>query len=110
MGRASIQQMLKETPRRLAELLAIPVSELEAREDVANSEGGADLVISHGKQRFAVECRASGQMASVILAARRARKYAEARNQIPLVVVPFMGEVGQRLCEEEGVSWFDLSG
>ena len=91
-------------------LLVDPVSELEAREDVAISEGGADLVISHGKQRFAVECRASGQMASVILAARRARKYAEARKQIPLVVVPFMGEVGQRLCEEEGVSWFDLSG
>ena len=91
-------------------LLVDPVSELEAREDVAISEGGADLVISHGKQRFAVECRASGQMASVILAARRARKYAEARKQIPLVVVPFMGEVGQRLCAEEGVSWFDLSG
>lgn len=112
MSRESIQQMLKDTPRRLAELLAIPVSELEAKEDVANSEGGTDLVISHGKQRFAVECRASGQMASVILAARRARKYAEATKQkaIPLVVVPFMGEVGQRLCQEEGVSWFDLSG
>jgi hypothetical protein len=30
MNRTSIQQMLKETPRRLAELLAIPVSELKA--------------------------------------------------------------------------------
>jgi len=112
MSQASIQQMLKEAPRRLAKLLAIPVSELEVRGDVSASEGGPDLIILRGKQIFAVECKASGQMASVTLAARRVRKYVEARkkNAIPLVVVPFMGEVGQQLCEEEGVSWFDLSG
>jgi DNA-binding transcriptional ArsR family regulator len=31
-------------------------------------------------------------------------------DAIPLIVVPFMGDVGKRLCEEAGVSWLDLSG
>jgi hypothetical protein len=29
---------------------------------------------------------------------------------IPLLVVPFMGDVGKRLCQEQGVCWLDLSG
>jgi hypothetical protein len=30
---------------------------------------------------------------------------------VPVVVVPFMGEMGRRLCQAAaGVSWFDLSG
>lgn len=31
-------------------------------------------------------------------------------DAILLVIVPFMGEVGKRLCEEAGISWLDLSG
>ena len=104
--------MMKEAPRRLAELLAIPISDLEVETDVSTTGGRVDLVIAHGKQRFFVECKTSGQMAAVTVAARQVRKYAQAQesNAIPLVVVPYMGEVGQRECEEEGVSWFDLSG
>ena len=69
MSLVSIRRMLKEAPRRLAELLAIPISELEVSADVSTIGNRADLVISHGKQRFFVECRASGQMAAVALAA-----------------------------------------
>jgi hypothetical protein len=29
---------------------------------------------------------------------------------LPVVAVPFMGDVGKRLCADAGVSWFDLSG
>ncbi len=31
-------------------------------------------------------------------------------GQRPLLVVPYMGEVGDRLCREAGVAWLDLSG
>jgi hypothetical protein len=31
-------------------------------------------------------------------------------GSVPLVVVPFMGEVGRRLCQEAGCNWMDLSG
>ncbi len=40
------------------------------------------------------------------------KKLAEVRlpRALPLVVVPFMGETGRRLCEAANVSWVDLSG
>jgi DNA-binding MarR family transcriptional regulator len=46
------------------------------------------------------------------MAARRVRAYAEhfKKKAIPVVAVPYMGEVGRKLCDEAGVSWLDLSG
>jgi len=46
------------------------------------------------------------------MAARSAREFAEQlkTKSIPLVAVPYMGEVGQRLCKEAEVCWLDLSG
>ncbi|MFC1852122.1 MarR family transcriptional regulator [candidate division CSSED10-310 bacterium] len=32
------------------------------------------------------------------------------KSHFPLLVVPFMGEVGRNLCQKETVSWIDLSG
>ena len=29
---------------------------------------------------------------------------------VPLLIVPFMGQVGRRICDAEGISWLDLSG
>jgi predicted RecB family endonuclease len=103
---------LKQTPSRLAELLAITESELKVERDRATNGGQADMVISWGDKVMVIECKASGQADSVAMAARNARNYARtlSKGAIPVVVVPYMGEVGQRLCEEEGVSWLDLSG
>jgi DNA-binding MarR family transcriptional regulator len=46
------------------------------------------------------------------MAARQVRAYAEhfKKKAIPVVAVPYMGEVGRKLCDEAGVSWLDLSG
>jgi len=32
------------------------------------------------------------------------------KDGIPLLVVPYMGETGRRLCEEHEIAWLDLSG
>jgi len=40
----------------------------------------------------------------------RALALAVSKSAVPVLVVPFMGEVGRQLCGEAGVSWFDLSG
>jgi hypothetical protein len=32
------------------------------------------------------------------------------KKGVPLVVVPYMGDVGKRLCAEAGIGWLDLSG
>jgi predicted RecB family endonuclease len=106
------QRSVNEIPRRLAELLAIPETELTVDRKRAAGSGQPDMIVSWGDKVIVIECKASGQADSVSMAARQAKAYASAvpRGATPVVVVPYMGEVGQRLCEEAGVSWLDLSG
>ena len=56
--------------------------------------------------------KSSGAAAVVSDAAERVRAHAVgvSKNAIPLVVVPYMGEVGRERCEQAGVQWLDLSG
>ncbi|HZS70741.1 MAG TPA: type IV toxin-antitoxin system AbiEi family antitoxin [Candidatus Acidoferrum sp.] len=109
------QQVLRDLPRRLAELAAVAPSRVRVQAEHLHRPGNGnipDLLIQVGPHQLAVEYKADGSAAPVAAAARQAEKYAErsGRHVIPLVVVPFMGEVGKRLCAEHGVSWLDLSG
>jgi hypothetical protein len=65
-----------------------------------------------GDFNFAVEWKTAGEATAVAMAACSARLFAEQwkMKSIPLVAVPYMGEVGQRLCDEAEVCWLDLSG
>lgn len=61
---------------------------------------------------FHVECKSSSSRAPLLMALRQIMK---ARNifdkdDIPLIVVPYMGRSGMDLCKEHGLSWIDLSG
>jgi hypothetical protein len=78
----------------------------------AERSGKADLLATVGKSLFVVECKSDGTAALVALASRQAMACVASlrRKAIALVVVPFMGEIGRRLCAEQGVSWLDLSG
>ena len=82
-----------------------------SREKVPRSRGG-DAVLEVGKHVFVIEFKSSGAAAVVSDAAEQVRAYAArvGKNAIPLVVVPYMGEVGRRRCEQAGVQWLDLSG
>ncbi len=107
--------MLEEIPRRLAELAGVSPGNVRVRAEHLLRPGkgeGADLVLDVGPHRVVVECRVDGSAAPVAAAARHARQHAErvGRSALALVAVPFMGEVGRRLCAEMGVSWLDLSG
>ena len=115
MNRALSQRLEAEVPKRLAELLAVPQSRVKVQRQPAagrGKPGGVDLLVSAGNFHFVVECKAKGEAAAVAMAARSAREFAEQlkTKNIPLVAVPYMGEVGQRLCEEAEVCWLDLSG
>ena len=72
----------------------------------------ADLVISAVNKVFVIEVKATANAPGVLMATRQVQQYAAAirRHSVPLVAVPFMGEVGRCICEQEGVGWFDLSG
>ena len=114
MQRVLHQRLEAEVPRRLAELLAVRPSRVKARREPLGGHRPADavdLVVSAGDFTFVVECKAKGEAAAVALAARSAKSStARIKKSIPLVAVPYMGEVGKRLCEEAGVCWLDLSG
>jgi hypothetical protein len=115
MSQALYQRLETEVPKRLAELLAEPPSRVKVQRQPAagrGQPGGVDLLVAVGNFNFVVECKASGQAASVVVAARSVKEFAEhlKRKSVPLVAVSYMGDVGKRLCEEAGVCWLDLSG
>lgn len=61
---------------------------------------------------FDLEYKNKGDAHAVSIAIDQLRAHREGvgAKSIPVVVVPFMGDVGRRLCAEKGVSWLDLSG
>jgi hypothetical protein len=75
-------------------------------------EGAADLVVEQGSVRLAVELKGAGDSAAVGTAIAAAKVGASriGPKVLPVVAVPYMGDVGKKLCADAGVSWFDLSG
>ena len=115
VNQALHQRLDAEVPKRLAELLAVPMSQVKVQREPAAGRGQpaeVDMVVSTGNLTFVVECKTKGDAAAVAMAARATRTVAEERKKgsIPLVAVSYMGDVGKRLCAEAGVCWLDLSG
>ncbi len=82
-----------------------------------DKDSGADMVVQVGNHLvLAIEYKGHSDAAAVASAAKAALLEAEwlaqkvSGTSIPVVVVPFMGGVGKRICDEARVSWFDLSG
>lgn len=71
-----------------------------------------DLIQKTGNWVFVFEHKNSGDAPAVAYAIESLNKYTKkiAENTIPIVAVPFMGEVGRRICREHTISWLDLSG
>ena len=85
-----------------------------------------DALLQAGPFLFVVEWKSAGAPGLVALAIEQVRRCAAEIERghladdagalpvdspiVPLVVTPFMGEAGRRLCAEQGVGWLDLSG
>lgn len=96
-------------PGTLARLLGSDESELCME---SPDPAGADARIHGAGVHFAVQVTTRASAAAVRDAAARLhdaiRMFGD--NPIPLVAVPFMGEVGRKLCRHVGVNWLDFSG
>ena len=94
----------------LARLLEMPEDLVKVRSGAKGS--GRDFVINAGEHIFHVESKISSARAPLIQAEAflRERRGDKERKVIPLLVVPYMGETGRRLCEEHEIAWLDLSG
>jgi hypothetical protein len=93
-----------------AEWLKVSKREIRIRHRFHRKE--VDGFFKVGQYRFIIEFKSgsnSAQVASAINFLKSIRIQPQ-ESLIPLVVVPFMGEVGRKLCENSGISWADLSG
>ena len=116
MRMISKRQAIRQTSDRLAELIESDCDELELRRNCSTYQ--PDSVLRAGPFVFVVEWKNVATAASIHTAIIRVRRYAEelersgqvGQKVVPLMVVPFMGDVGRERCAEYGVSWMDLSG
>lgn len=121
----SERQAVSRIAERLAELVDPDHCEVRMGDD--RSDRRIDAVIRAGVHVFEfvfeVEWQSIGTAGAIAVAIERVRRRAEEIERIgkagkadgkgrviPLLAVPFMGEVGRGLCERFGVAWLDLSG
>jgi len=105
------KRLEKQVPEALGTALGVSWTKIMPvrRKDAS---AAIDAMFTALGRTFAVAVKAAASAASVALAAKRLRESADRMRPpaTPLVVVPFMGDVGRRVCEEAGVNWLDLSG
>ena len=110
MMRISEKDALQKTVGLLAKWLKVSEKEIRTKDQFHNKN--VDRHFKVGKYEFIIEIKAgsnSTQISSAIQILKKNRIQSRS-SRIPLVVVPFMGDVGRKLCEDSGVSWADLSG
>ena len=104
----------KDALQKIVDLLAdwLKVSKNKIRKKNLPHNENVDGYFKVGNYEFVVEIKAgsnSAQVSSAIQTLKKNRIQSQS-PLIPLVVVPFMGDVGRKLCEDSGISWADLSG
>lgn len=108
-ARREHDRLAGKVPDMLAELLGVDHAALEVQAEPAC---GAALVVTAGPT-FVVEVKWSTSAGALAATAEQAKEHASRlrrKTVVPLVAVPFMGEVGRKTCEDAGVAWIDLSG
>lgn len=104
----------KNTIQQVSELLSawLKVPKNEMHIEYGRDNVQIDGLIYCDNAKFLIASKTNSSAAQIIPAIQALQK-SEINFQgfvIPLLVVPFMGEVGRKLCEEADVSWLDLSG
>ena len=101
--RVSESEARKRTGRQLTDFfgLALPLK---------TAPEGVDFAFGTPHGRVLVEFKASPQVASVAAGIEQIHRWKTKKGDIPLLVVPYMGTTGAKLCEVEKIAWADLSG
>ncbi len=110
---AHVNATESDAARRTGELLAALIEPNEAPQVTLTTGGrdrGFDFEIQISKWLFLAEWKASATTPAVLQAVHGLNQIPRASFSVPLVVVPFMGQAGKRVCADGGVSWLDLSG
>jgi len=110
MNPISEKEALHRVADLLKEWLIASAGEVHVRYELPDER--IDGYISIGNHDFSVEIKSDSNSAQVSSAIQTLHSFKSLfkGSAIPLVAVPFMGEVGSKLCREAGISWVDLSG
>ena len=103
-----LDEALRQIPKQLGELTYLDVDDVRKEHG-----GGPDLEILAGTLTFLIEykSRSSAEaVGSALIQIESWRRLDRSTQGVPILVVPYMGGVGRRLCDGAGVSWMDLSG
>lgn len=107
---AARREASERTARRIVEgLLSKWLDEQVSLETPPTRKREVDFLARIGTTTLVIEYKAAGDASSVVEAIRRLEEYVRP-GEVPVAVVPFMGDAGRRLCARAGVSWVDLSG
>lgn len=105
-------EALRQIPKQLGELTYLDVHDVR-KEHSSRARHGPDLEILAGTTTFLIEYKARSNaetVGSALMQIQSWRRSDCADQGVPLLVVPYMGRVGRRLCDGAGVNWMDLSG
>jgi hypothetical protein len=97
---------IEDAVKRLSELLGQPP--LRVNLDPAGGDLGVDARVEFPNRLVLLLCKWASDVAAVAGGVRALAPVVD--DALPLLVVPYMGDAGRRVCEEAGVSWLDLSG
>ena len=108
-SRSEHDRLAAKVPETLAGLLGVSLDDIAVR---LGDPSGADLVLKGAGHTFVVELKKSTSAALIAASIKKVQDYGNriGRRVFPLIVVPFMGNVGRKVCDEAGVGWLDLSG
>lgn len=106
----SEKEALEKIVDLLAKWLKVSKSKIRIKSQYQNKK--VDGFFKVGKHEFIVEIKNSSNSAQITSAIQyfKNNRIQSRESLVPLVVVPFMGEVGRNLCQDSGISWVDLSG
>jgi Transcriptional regulator, AbiEi antitoxin, Type IV TA system len=99
--------ILREIPGLLADLTGVVPETVGV-----DPPKGADLLVRLGEHLLVIDVKTSARAGVLSEAAHRVAQTARelSPKAIAILAVPFMGEVGRRICEQAGVGFVDLSG
>ncbi len=104
------KQAMAEVPGILANLLELPVSDV----NVVPQERkiGPDFLVNASGYHFLVKCKSTAARAPLLMALRQISEIKDSfkKDAIPLIVVPYMGKSGMDFYQDHDLSWIDLSG
>lgn len=77
--------------------------------EMENGTGRSDVRLRAGGEWYAAEFKAAANTDQIGSALRQLSVLSE-RQDVPLLVVPYMGDAGREMCRAAGIAWLDLSG